>query len=312
MTSRTEFLTIDKTLPSGRLDTYLRGKFPAASRGAIQRLIEEGHILVNGKRVKPTHTPRAGEEVQVHWPEARPAEAQPEEIPLEILFEDETLLVVNKPAGLVVHPAAGHEEHTLVNALLHHCEGELSGIGGVARPGIVHRLDKETSGCLVVAKNDETHVALSSQFASRKVEKIYHAIVCGEMERDKGEIRASIARHPSHRKRMAVSDDTGREARTSYRVLEKLRATTLVEAGLHTGRTHQIRVHFQFLGFPLMGDVTYGQRQNRRLEELVGFTAPRVMLHAFQLAFIHPRSGKRVHFEAPLPKDFEEMLKALR
>jgi 23S rRNA pseudouridine1911/1915/1917 synthase len=312
MTSRTESLTIDKTLPSGRLDTYLRGKFPAASRGAIQRLIEEGHILVNGKRVKPTHTPRAGEEVQVHWPEAKPAEAQPEEIPLDILFEDETLLVVNKPAGLVVHPAAGHEEHTLVNALLHHCEGELSGIGGVARPGIVHRLDKETSGCLVVAKNDETHVALSSQFASRKVEKIYHAIVCGEMQRDKGEIRASIARHPSHRKRMAVSDDTGREARTSYRVLERLRATTLVEAGLHTGRTHQIRVHFQFLGFPLMGDVTYGQRQNRRLEELVGFTAPRVMLHAFQLAFIHPRTGKRVHFEAPLPKDFEEMLKALR
>ncbi|HEY2082377.1 MAG TPA: RluA family pseudouridine synthase [Verrucomicrobiae bacterium] len=312
MTSRTESLIIDKTLPSGRLDTYLRGKFPAASRGAIQRLIEEGHILVNGNRVKPTHTPRAGEEVQVHWPEAKPAEAQPEEIPFEILFEDETLLVVNKPAGLVVHPAAGHEEHTLVNALLHHCEGELSGIGGVARPGIVHRLDKETSGCLAVAKNDETHVALSSQFASRKVEKIYHAIVCGEMGRDKGEIRASIARHPSHRKRMAVNDDTGREARTSYRVLERLRATTLVEAGLHTGRTHQIRVHFQFLGFPLVGDLTYGQRQNRRLEELVGFTAPRVMLHAFQLAFIHPRTGKRVHFEAPLPKDFEEMLKALR
>jgi 23S rRNA pseudouridine1911/1915/1917 synthase len=312
MSSRTEFLTIDKTLPSGRLDTYLRGKFPAASRGAIQRLIEDGHILVNGKRVKPTHTPHAGEQVQVHWPEAKPAEAQPEEIPLEILFEDEALLVVNKPAGLVVHPAAGHEEHTLVNALLHHCEGELSGIGGVARPGIVHRLDKETSGCLVVAKNDETHVALSSQFASRKVQKVYHAIVCGEMERDKGEIRAAIARHPSHRKRMAASDDTGREARTSYRVLERLRATTLVEAGLHTGRTHQIRVHFQFLGFPLVGDLTYGQRQNRRLEELVSFAAPRVMLHAFQLAFIHPRTGRKAHFEAPLPKDFEGVLKALR
>jgi 23S rRNA pseudouridine1911/1915/1917 synthase len=312
MSSRTESLTIDRTLPSGRLDTYLRGKFPAASRGAIQRLIEEGHILVNGRRVKPTHTPRAGEEVQVHWPEAKPAEAQPEEMPLEILFEDEALLVLNKAAGLVVHPAAGHEEHTLVNALLHHCEGGLSGIGGVARPGIVHRLDKETSGCLVVAKNDETHLALSSQFATRKVEKIYHGIVCGEMARDKGEIRAAIARHPSHRKRMAVNDDTGREARTSYRVLERLRATTLVEAGLHTGRTHQIRVHFQFLGFPLVGDLTYGQRQNRRLEELVGFAAPRVMLHAFQLAFIHPRSGKRVHFEAPLPKDFVDVLKALR
>jgi 23S rRNA pseudouridine1911/1915/1917 synthase len=312
MSSRTETLTIDRTLPSERLDSYLRGKFPAVSRGAIQRLIEEGHILINGRKVKPTHTPRAGEQVQVHWPEAKPAEAQPEEIPLDVLFEDEVLLVLNKPAGLVVHPAAGHEEHTLVNALLHHCEGELSGIGGVARPGIVHRLDKETSGCLVVAKNDETHVALSSQFASRKVEKIYHALVCGEMSRDKGEIRAAIARHPSHRKRMAVSDESGREARTSYRVLERLRATTFVEAGLHTGRTHQIRVHFQFLGFPLVGDLTYGQRQNRRLEELVGFAAPRVMLHAFQLAFIHPRTGKRVHFEAPLPRDFEELLKALR
>jgi 23S rRNA pseudouridine1911/1915/1917 synthase len=312
MSSRTESLIIDRTSLSGRLDTYLRGKFPAASRGAIQRLIEEGHILVDGKRVKPTHTPRAGEKVEVHWPEAKPAEAQPEQIPFDVLFEDEALLVLNKPAGLVVHPAAGHEEHTLVNALLHHCEGELSGIGGVARPGIVHRLDKETSGCLVVAKNDDTHVALSAQFASRKVEKFYHAIVCGEMTRDKGEIQASIARHPSHRKRMAVNDDKGREARTSYRILERLRATTLVEAELHTGRTHQIRVHFQFLGFPLAGDLTYGQRQNRRLEELVGFAAPRVMLHAFQLAFIHPRTGKRVHFEAPLPKDFEELLKALR
>lgn len=312
MSARTEVLTIDRTLPSGRLDTYLRGKFPAVSRGAIQRLIEEGHISVNGRRVKPTHTPHAGDRVEVHWPEAKSAEAQPEEMALDVLFEDDALLVLNKPAGLVVHPAAGHEEHTLVNALLHHCEGELSGIGGVARPGIVHRLDKETSGCLVVAKNDETHVALSSQFASRKVEKVYHAIVCGEMQRDKGEIRAAIARHPSHRKRMAVSDDTGREARTTYQVLERLRATTFVEAGLHTGRTHQIRVHFQFLGFPLVGDLTYGQRQNRRLEELVGFAAPRVMLHAFRLAFIHPRSGKHVHFEAPLPKDFEDVLKALR
>jgi len=164
----------------------------------------------------------------------------------------------------------------------------------------------------VVAKTYKKHLALSSQFASRKVEKIYHAIVCGEMTREKGEIRAAIARHPSHRKRMAVSDDTGREARTSYRVLERLRATTLVEAGLHTGRTHQIRVHFQFLGFPLVGDLTYGQRQNRRWEELVGFAAPRVMLHAFQLAFIHPRTGKRMQFEAPLPTDFEDLLKALR
>jgi 23S rRNA pseudouridine1911/1915/1917 synthase len=312
MAERTENFIVEHTLPHERLDTFLRTKFPAASRGAIQRLIEQGHIRVNGRTVKPTHAPHAGEEVSVHWPDARPAEAQPEEIPLDILFEDEALIVLNKPAGLVVHPAAGHEEHTLVNALLHHCAGGLSGIGGVARPGIVHRLDKETSGCLVVAKNDATHLALSAQFADRKVEKNYHALLCGELPRDHGEIRAAIARHPSHRKRMAVDDGGGREARTSYRVLERLRCSTLVEAGLHTGRTHQIRVHFQFLDHPLVGDETYGQRQNRRFEELVGFAAPRVMLHAFQLAFIHPRTGKKLSSEAPRPPDFEDLLKALR
>ena len=155
MSSRAEKFIVEKSLPGGRLDVFLREKFPAVSRGAMQRLIEQGHLRVNGKTVKPTHSPRAGEEIEIHWPDARPAGALPEEIPLDILFEDKSLLVLNKPAGLVVHPSAGHEEHTLVNALLHHCAGELSGIGGVARPGIVHRLDKETSGCLVVAKNDE-------------------------------------------------------------------------------------------------------------------------------------------------------------
>jgi 23S rRNA pseudouridine1911/1915/1917 synthase len=312
MSSRTEVLTIQQTLPSERFDTFLRAKFPAVSRGAIQRLIEQGHIRVNGRIVKPTHTPRAGEQVEVHWPEARAAEAQPEEMALDVLFEDEALLVLNKPAGLVVHPAAGHEEHTLVNALLHHCAGQLSGIGGVARPGIVHRLDKETSGCLVVAKNDETHLALSAQFATRKVEKIYHAILCGELPRDQGEIRAAIARHPSHRKRMAVDDARGREARTGYHVLERLRGATLVEAVLHTGRTHQIRVHFQFLGFPLVGDATYGNRQNQRLADLIDYAAPRQMLHAYRLAFIHPRTAKRLSFEAPRPEDFLGALAALR
>ena len=312
MSSRTEVLTIEHSLPSERLDTYLRGKFTAVSRGAIQRLLEQGDIRVNGHIVKPTHTPRAGEQVEVHWPEARAAEAQPEEMALDVLFEDETLLVLNKPPGLVVHPAAGHEEHTLVNALLHHCEGQLSGIGGVARPGIVHRLDKDTSGCLVVAKSDETHLALSIQFATRKVEKIYHAVLCGELPRDRGEIRAAIARHPSHRKRMAVDDSLGREARTGYQVLERLRGATLVEAVLHTGRTHQIRVHFQFLGFPLVGDATYGNRQNQRLAELTNYAAPRQMLHACRLAFIHPRTGKRMSFEAPRPEDFQDALAALR
>jgi len=313
MSLRVETVTIELSLPGERLDTFLRRKFPAVSRGAIQRLIEGGHVLINGQKTKATHTPRAGEMVTIEFPEARPAEAQPEDIPLEIIYEDECLLVLDKPAGLVVHPAAGNEQHTLVNALLHHCEGELSGIGGVARPGIVHRLDKETSGCLVVAKNDETHIALSAQFAGRSVEKLYLAVVCGVMPRDTGEIHAAIARHPTHRKRMAVrDDDKGRAAHTGYRVIERLNEATLVEAHLHTGRTHQIRVHFQHLGFPVAGDTTYGQRQTKRLAELTKYEAPRVLLHAHKLSFIHPRSGKKLNFTAPWPADFEDALKFLR
>ena len=312
MSARTELITVEISRPSDRLDTFLRGQFPAVSRGAIQRLIEQGHIRVNGQPAKPTHHPHAGDQIEVYWPEARPAEAQPEKIPLEILFEDQDLLVLNKPPGLVVHPAAGHEEHTLVNALLHHCAGQLSGIGGVARPGIVHRLDKETSGCLVVAKNDATHTALAEQFAGRTLEKIYHAIVCGEVPRLQGEMRETIARHPTHRKRMAATDGKGREAWTSYRVLERLREATSVEALLHTGRTHQIRVHFQHLGHPVVGDATYGERQNKRLTELTGYTAPRQMLHARTLTFLHPGKKKQLTFEAPWPEDFKTALAALK
>jgi 23S rRNA pseudouridine1911/1915/1917 synthase len=312
VSSRTETLTVEISRPSERLDAYLRGKFPAVSRGAIQRLIEEGHIRVNGQSVKPSHHPHAGEQIEVYWPEARPAEAQPEAIPLEILFEDRDLLILNKPPGLVVHPAAGHEEHTLVNALLHHCAGQLSGIGGVARPGIVHRLDKETSGCLVVAKNDATHTALAEQFAVRTVEKIYAAIVCGEVPRAQGEIRAAIARHPTHRKRMAVTDGAGREAWTSYRVLQRLHAATLMEALLHTGRTHQIRVHFLHLGHPVVGDATYGARPNQRLTELTGYAAPRQLLHARKLTILHPRKKKPLTCEAPWPDDFKAALAALK
>ena len=314
MSSRTENFVVQNSLPGGRLDTFLREQFPAVSRGAMQRLIEQGHVRVNGQTTKPTHSPRAGERIEIHWPDARPPVAQPEAIPLDILFEDKFLLVLNKPAGLVVHPAAGHEEHTLVNALLHHCAGQLSGVGGVARPGIVHRLDKETSGCLVVAKNDATHLALSKQFAERRVGKIYNAIVCGELARESGETRAAIARHPSHRKRMTVRDDdmTSRAAHTSWRMLEKLNAATFVEARIHTGRTHQIRVHFQFLGHPLAGDKTYGAKQNKKLTELTGYVPPRVLLHARELAFIHPRLEKQMNFESPLPEDFREALKVLR
>jgi len=313
MSERLDQLTVELSLPLVRLDTFLREKFPAASRGAIQRLIEEGHIRVNGSPVKATHHPHAGELVEIHWPEAKPAAAQPENIPLDILFEDDALLVVNKPAGMVVHPSAGNEEHTLVNALLHHCHGSLSGIGGVARPGIVHRLDKETSGCLVVAKNDATHIALSEQFAERHVKKIYQAIVCGELPRESGEIRAAIARHPSHRKRMAAADDDdGRPAHTSYTLVERLQAATLVDARIHTGRTHQIRVHFLHIGHPVVGDATYGARPNARLKELTNYAAPRVMLHARDLSFEHPGTRQLVNFSAPVPKDFKEALKFLK
>lgn len=297
-------LTIGQSLPLERLDVFLRGQFPDLSRGAIQRLLAEGRIRVDGRAAKPTHHPRAGEVVTVEWPEAKPDAAQPEEIPLDVLYEDDDLLVINKPAGLVVHPAAGHAEHTLVNALLHHCAGKLSGIGGVARPGIVHRLDKETSGCLVVAKNDAAHLKLSEQFAGRQVLKIYQALVCGRLPRAQGEISGAIARHPSQRQRMTVARTGGRPARTGYRVLEQSKLAALVEMQLHTGRTHQIRVHLEHLGCPVVGDLVYGRRQNRRLTEATGYVAPRQLLHAATLGLFHPRTGKEMTFQAPLPKDF--------
>jgi 23S rRNA pseudouridine1911/1915/1917 synthase len=274
-------------------------------------LIRDGHILVDGQPAKPSHRPQHGQTIQVHWPDVKPAEAQPEEIPLTILFEDEELLVLNKPAGMVVHPGVGHDDHTLVNALLHHCAGKLSGIGGVARPGIVHRLDRDTSGCMVVAKTDVTHQALQAQFAGRTLEKIYHAIVCGEVPKLSGDIRASIARHPTHRKRMAAAVGEGREAWTSYRVVERLKASTLVEVTLRTGRTHQIRVHFQHLGFPVAGDDVYGKRQCAQLKQATGYEAQRQMLHASRLTFTHPLTKERLVFEAPRPEDFEIALAAL-
>lgn len=310
--ARSETFKIETSRPGGRLDQYLTGIYQAVSRGTIQRLIKEGHVTVNGKSVKPTLAPRAGDEVTVAWPDVRPAEPDPEDIPLDVLYEDHDLLVINKPPGLCVHPGNGHETGTLVHALLHHCAGELSGIGGVARPGIVHRLDLDTSGCIVVAKNDQTHLSLSEQFAERKTRKIYHAIVCGEVARDSGTINKAIARHPTHRKRMAALDDEdGKPAKTDYRVLERMHGASLVEVTLHTGRTHQIRVHFQYLGYPLAGDRTYGARQNGRLIELTGFTASRQMLHAAQLGFTHPRTGEMMTHEAPWPDDFREALETL-
>ena len=310
--ARAETFAVEQARYQERLDALLHGRYPMVSRAHLQRLISQGAIRVNGRMVKPAHRPRPGERIDVQWPPPVSAEAKPESIPLLVLHEDADLLVINKPPGLVVHPAAGHAEHTLVNALLHHCAGELSGIGGVARPGIVHRIDKETSGCLVVAKTDTAHQALADQFARRQVQKTYHALVCGELPNQQGEIRASIARHPSHRKKMAVTAGAGREAWTSFRILERLRQATLVEAILHTGRTHQIRVHFQFLGHPLVGDKIYGKKANQVLAAQTGCAPERQMLHAYRIGFRHPRTGIELVFEAPWPADFQAACDALR
>ncbi len=313
MADRNESFTIEQCQPRERLDQYLCGIYQAVSRGTLQRLIKEGHVTINGAQVKPNHTPKAGEVVDVTWPDVRPAEPEPENIPLAVLYEDKDLLVINKPPGLCVHPGNGHETGTLVHALLHHCAGELSGIGGVARPGIVHRLDMDTSGCIVVAKNDQAHIGLSKQFAERTNKKIYHAITCGVIANDDGTIQKAIARHATHRKRMAaLDDDDGKPARTDYRVMERFSHASLAEATLHTGRTHQIRVHFQFMGYPLVGDQTYGKRPSQRLAELTGYQAPRQMLHAAKLGFRHPVTGKKVICESPWPEDFREALDALR
>jgi 23S rRNA pseudouridine1911/1915/1917 synthase len=313
MTENQDSIAVEISLPGERLDAYLREKFPNVSRGTLQKLIDTGDIRVNGREVKPTYSPRAGDLISVVWPEPKKLELAPEEIPLNILYEDSDLLVLNKPPDLVVHPGAGNYEHTLVNALLHHCEGQLSGIAGYARPGIVHRLDKDTSGCLVIAKNDVAHLGLSDQFRNRTVEKIYHAILCGELPKSAGEILVPIVRHPSHRRIMTVADPgKGREARTSFRVLERLRNATLVQVVLHTGRTHQIRVHFKHLGFPLVGDRVYGGAQNARLKTQTNYTAGRQMLHSYSLTFEHPRTGKKISTIAPWPEDFKAGVVALR
>jgi 23S rRNA pseudouridine1911/1915/1917 synthase len=296
-----------------RLDKFLVGKLPQLSRAAIQRLIHDGNIRVNAALSKPNHQLRIGEHISVVIPEPRATKIVAEKIPLNVLSEDDDLLVLNKPAGMTVHPGAGNMEHTLVHALLHHCGKSLSGIGGELRPGIVHRLDKDTSGCMVVAKNDPTHLALSQQFAAREVTKVYLALVAGVVKHNSGVIDAGIARHRVHRKKMAVDEMRGRKAVTEYRVAQRFAHHTLVEATIHTGRTHQIRVHFAWLGHPLLGDATYG----RKMEVLSGdkkksLVIPRQMLHAWKLGFKHPRTGKPMQFEAKLPKDFEAVLKALK
>ncbi len=279
-----------------RLDLFLAEQVPELSRSRLQALIKDGHVLLNDATTKPNTKLRTGDRISVREPAATPSGNAPEDIPLDILHEDDDLIVINKAPGLVVHPAAGHASGTLVNALLHHCTA-LSGIGGVERPGIVHRLDKETSGCLVAAKNDAAHQSLAKQFAGRDVEKIYLALATGRFTRKNGIVETQIGRHPVHRQKMAVvAPDKGREARTSWRVLAELPCGSLVECTLHTGRTHQIRVHLKHLGHPLLGDEVYGKRGD----------FSRQMLHAWKLGFTHPRTGERMHFCAPIPEDFRE------
>lgn len=298
-----------KDYPDLRLDSYLIQSFPVASRGIIQRLIRQKEITVNEKETKPNYRLKKGDVIDVHWPEPKPAEAQAEKIPLDVLFEDESILVVNKPPGLVTHPGVGHEGGTLVNAALHHCEGSLSGIGGEARPGIVHRLDKDTSGVLVLAKNDQAHIHLAHQFAERKVRKIYTALVCGRMKEESGEIRLAIARHPTHRKRMAVADgQNAKPARTHYETMNCHDLVTWVGIRLLTGRTHQIRVHFESLGHPLVGDLVYGKGKNQTLKSQSGFEADRQLLHSMRLGLEHPVRHEYMEWTAPLPEDFNSAL----
>ena len=279
-----------------RLDQFLHTILPEHSRSFLQKLIAAGEVRVHGQPVKSSYRVRTGDAVTVEIPPPQPLAALPEEIPLTVLHEDADLVVLNKAAGIVVHPAAGNYEHTLVNALLHHCRGQLAGIGGVARPGIVHRLDKGTSGCLVVAKTDAAHQSLVAQFKSRQVQKIYRAVCSGNFQQKTGRIETEIGRSTHDRKKMSAHPARGRPALTEYRVLRQHADCALVELTLHTGRTHQIRVHMAHIGHALVGDATYGRRDAKIAVE-------RPLLHAYKLAFTHPRTGKQMEFVAPIPED---------
>jgi 23S rRNA pseudouridine1911/1915/1917 synthase len=308
-------LAVDAGAGGQRLDVWLARRLPALSRSRLQALIGEGDVLLDGARSRPSTRLRPGQVVRVHVPAPLEAEPQPEDIPIAVVHEDAHLLVVNKPAGLVVHPGAGTSRGTLVNALLRHVR-DLSGVGGVLRPGIVHRLDRGTSGLLVVAKGDDTHRSLVRQFAGRTVEKEYVALVLGAPARAAGEVDAPIGRDPVHRQRMSVRAPRGREARTSWRVEERLDGATLLRVRIHTGRTHQVRVHLASIGHPVAGDAAYGgtrtpsSRRAAAREALLSLERP--ALHAARLSFTHPASGERLTFEAPLPPDIEAVLARLR
>ena len=290
-----------------RVDKVLAHAFPEHSRVAFQRALEAGLVKVDGQVIDQSTEVRAGQSVEFSFPVTIATELRAVDIPLDVIFEDKHLIVLNKPTGMVVHPGTGTGEDTLVHALLAHCAGELSGIGGVERPGIVHRLDKETTGLLVVAKHDAAHRALADQFASRALQKEYMALISGVPRKESGIINSAISRHPVHRHRMTVGEG-GRPSRTDWTVEKKFNGlAALVRCRIHTGRTHQIRVHLKSLGHPLLGDSTYGWKPTPALP-----VPPRVMLHAEHLVFAHPVNGKTMDLHAPLPKDFKQMLAALR
>ena len=294
-----------------RLDKYLSDHLDV-TRSAVERLLEEGAVTVAGGETAKNYRLRGGEQITVEIADPTPAEAQPEDIPLDIVYEDGDIVVVNKPQGMVVHPAAGNPTGTLVNALLYHCGDSLSGVGGVARPGIVHRIDKDTSGLLVVAKSDFAHNALAEQLKTHTVSRVYHAIALGNFKEDRGTVNKPINRHPIDRKRMAICRvGEGREAITHYTVLERFGQFTHVECRLETGRTHQIRVHLSSLGHPLLGDPVYGG-DGTRFQSLHKTLFAGQFLHAAELRLIHPRTGQEMHFQAPLPQNFNHVLEILR
>jgi len=287
-----------------RLDKYIADNAEDISRSFAAKLCEEGRVSVNGKTADKKHKLKVGEEIEIDVPEPETVEVVAEDIPLDIVYEDDDVIVVNKPQGMCVHPAPGNESGTLVNALMHHCGESLSAINGVIRPGIVHRIDKDTSGLLVAAKNNEAHLHLSDQLKERKALRKYNALVNGNIREDSGTIDKPIARHPNDRKKMAIVHG-GREAVTHYNVLERYNGYTLVECILETGRTHQIRVHMSSIGHSIVGDKVYGVKKER-------FKLEGQLLHARTIGFVHPNTGKIVEFSSELPQYFTDVLKKLK
>jgi 23S rRNA pseudouridine1911/1915/1917 synthase len=305
MNSRTDTFIIDPTDEGKRLDTFVASKIESLTRSYIQKLIEEGLITIDGVSAKSGTRTRSGMVVEVKIPEPKPLTVDAQNIPLDIIFEDDSIIVINKPKNLVVHPAAGNWEGTLVNALLYHCRDSLSDINGVRRPGIVHRIDKDTTGLLVIAKSNEAHLSLSEQLKKHQIQRIYETIVDGRIEKDSGKISAPIGRHPINRKKMSVNVKNGKPAVTHFKVLERFKFHTYIQCELETGRTHQIRVHMSYIGHPITGDEVYGKKFN--LADTDGQA-----LHARFLKLKHPVSNEDMVFEAPLPDYFTALINRLR